>query len=78
MKVYEPVFWLNKYNKRRKIMRRSKIAIILLSLITVVTLVLGLSFTASAVNYGFFDKDDIDPDSYAYSMAVIGDTQSLT
>ena len=58
-------------------MKRSRIAVLLVTLALVVAISLSFAFTSSAANWGFFTKEDIDPDSYAYSIAVIGDTQSL-
>ena len=58
-------------------MKRSKIIVILLSLALVVSISLGLALTSSAANWGFFSREDKDPGSYAYSMAIVGDTQSL-
>ena len=54
------------------------VSILLIIMASLVVLILpGRTLTSNAVNYSFFTKDDIDPSSYAYSMALIGDTQSL-
>ena len=58
-------------------MKKTKLIAVLVCLTLTVALSLGFSLNASAANYGFFTKESIDPDEYAYSIAVIGDTQSL-
>ena len=58
-------------------MKRSKLVIVISCIFLVAMISAALTLNTGAVNYSFFEKDDIDSSSYAYSMAIIGDTQSL-
>ena len=58
-------------------MKKSRIAALVVAVVLVITLSLSLALTSSAANWGFFTREDNDPKSYAYSIAVVGDTQSL-
>ncbi|MBP3307975.1 MAG: metallophosphoesterase, partial [Clostridia bacterium] len=64
-------------------MKKSRIIALLLSLIMLVAALITLivpAVAAGEVNEysGFYEKSERDKDTYAYSIAVIGDTQSLS
>lgn len=59
-------------------MKRMKIASVIIATALLIAITLAMTLGVSAdTNWGFFTRDEKPRSEYAYSIAVIGDTQSL-